>query len=81
METVSLLNAIHPVIYVFGAVLLVALLVVEAADVVFADSIPAVLAVTTDPFLVYTSAIAAVLAVVAVASLRQRACRARTSSR
>ena len=42
--------------------LLVALVVVEAADVIFAvDSIPAVLAVTTDPFLVYTSNVFALL--------------------
>jgi tellurite resistance protein TerC len=42
--------------------LLVALLVVETADVIFAvDSIPAVLAVTTDPFIVYTSNVFALL--------------------
>ncbi len=36
--------------------LLLALLVIETADVIFAvDSIPAILAVTTDPFVVYTS--------------------------
>ena len=112
---ITLLEAIHPVIYVFGAVLLVAafnmlrggnhaapeqsravkllrrwlpvsdrlhgqrfvlrdggrllatpllvaLLVVETTDVIFAvDSIPAVLAVTTDPFVVYTSNVFAVL--------------------
>ena len=112
---ISLLEAIHPVIYVFGAVLLVAafnmlrggthappstrgrcgccgagcrsptgctasgsslrdggrllatplllaLLVVETTDVIFAvDSIPAVLAVTTDPFVVYTSNVFALL--------------------
>ena len=112
---ISLLEAIHPVIYVFGAVLLVAafnmlrggthappensrvlrwlrrwlpvtdrlhgqrfvfrdggrllatplllaLVVVEATDVLFAvDSIPAVLAVTTDPFVVYTSNVFALL--------------------
>jgi tellurite resistance protein TerC len=118
---ISLLEAIHPVIYVFGAVLLVAafnmlrgsghaapedsrllrllrrrlpvtdrlhgqrfvlrasadgeqrgrllvtplllaLVVVEATDVIFAvDSIPAVLAVTTDPFVVYTSNVFALL--------------------
>jgi tellurite resistance protein TerC len=112
---ISLLHAIHPVIYVFGAVLLVAafnmlrgdnhappeqsravkllrrwlpvseqlhgqrfvlrdggrllatplllaLLVVETTDVIFAvDSIPAVLAVTTDPFVVYTSNVFALL--------------------
>lgn len=112
---ITLLEAIHPVIYVFGAVLLVAavnmlrggthtapgqprvlrllrrllpvtgqlhgqrfilrdggrmvatplllaLVVAETADVIFAvDSIPAVLAVTTDPFVVYTSNVFAVL--------------------
>jgi tellurite resistance protein TerC len=112
---ITLLDAIHPVIYVFGAVLLVAafnmlrgdshtapeqsravkllrrwlpvsdrlhgqrfvlrdggrllatplllaLLVVETTDVIFAvDSIPAVLAVTTDPFVVYTSNVFALL--------------------
>jgi tellurite resistance protein TerC len=112
---IALLEAVHPVIYLFGAVLLVAavnmlrggtdpapenprvlrwlqrrlpvtgqlrgqrflvrdsgrllatplllaLLVVETADVIFAvDSIPAILAVTTDPFLVYTSNVFALL--------------------
>jgi tellurite resistance protein TerC len=112
---ISLLDAVHPVSYVFGAVLLVAafnmlrggshaqpgqsrvlrwlrrflpvsdrlhgqrfllrdgsrllatplllaLLVVETTDVIFAvDSIPAVLAVTTDPFVVYTSNVFALL--------------------
>jgi tellurite resistance protein TerC len=112
---ISLLDAIHPVIYVFGAVLLasavnmlrggthaapedsrvlrplrrrlpvsdrlhgqrfvvrdagrllatpllLALLVVETTDVIFAvDSIPAILAVTTDPFVVYTSNVFALL--------------------
>ena len=42
--------------------LLLALLLVEVTDVVFAvDSIPAVFAVTTDPFLVFTSNIFAIL--------------------
>ena len=42
--------------------LLLALVVVEAPDVIFAvDSIPAVLAVTTDPFVVYTSNVFALL--------------------
>ena len=36
--------------------LLLALIVIETTDVIFAvDSIPAILAVTTDPFVVYTS--------------------------
>jgi tellurite resistance protein TerC len=42
--------------------LLLALLAVEVSDVVFAlDSIPAIFAVTTDPFLVFTSNIFAIL--------------------
>jgi len=42
--------------------LLLALIVIEITDVIFAvDSIPAVLAVTTDPFVVYTSNIFAIL--------------------
>lgn len=42
--------------------LLLALLVVESSDVIFAvDSIPAVLAVTRDPFIVYTSNIFAIM--------------------
>ena len=42
--------------------LLIALIVVETADVIFAvDSIPAILAVTTDPFVVYTSNVFALL--------------------
>jgi len=46
----------------FATPLFVVLLMVEATDVVFAlDSIPAVLAVTTDPFIVYTSNVFAIL--------------------
>jgi tellurite resistance protein TerC len=42
--------------------LFVALLVVETTDVIFAvDSIPAVLAITHDPFVVYTSNVFAIL--------------------
>lgn len=42
--------------------LFLVLLLIEASDVIFAvDSIPAVLAVTTDPFLVYSSNIFAIL--------------------
>ncbi|XLM19805.1 TerC family protein, partial [Chromobacterium piscinae] len=42
--------------------LLLTLILVEAADLVFAvDSIPAIFAVTQDPFLVYTSNIFAIL--------------------
>jgi tellurite resistance protein TerC len=47
--------------------LFIALLVVETTDVVFAvDSIPAILAITTDPFLVYTSNIFAILGLRAI---------------
>lgn len=46
----------------FATPLFIVVLVVETTDVVFAvDSIPAVLAITTDPFVVYTSNIFAVL--------------------
>lgn len=42
--------------------LLVVLLVVESTDLVFAlDSIPAIFAITTDPFIVYTSNVFAIL--------------------
>ena len=42
--------------------LLIVLIAVEAADIVFAvDSIPAILAITLDPFIVYTSNIFAIL--------------------
>jgi tellurite resistance protein TerC len=42
--------------------LLLALVVVETADIIFAvDSIPAILAVTTEPFVVYTSNVFALL--------------------
>jgi tellurite resistance protein TerC len=45
-----------------ATLLLLVLLVVETTDVVFAvDSIPAVLAISTDPFIVYTSNIFAIL--------------------
>jgi tellurite resistance protein TerC len=41
---------------------LLVLLIVESTDLVFAvDSIPAIFAVTTDPFLVYTSNVFAIL--------------------
>ncbi len=46
----------------FATPLLLVLLVVETTDLIFAvDSIPAVLAITRDPFIVYTSNIFAVL--------------------
>jgi tellurite resistance protein TerC len=46
----------------FATPLFVVLLVVETTDLIFAlDSIPAIFAVTTDPFLVYTSNVFAIL--------------------
>ncbi|MGB4853205.1 MAG: TerC/Alx family metal homeostasis membrane protein, partial [Ignavibacteria bacterium] len=46
----------------FATPLLVVLVAVEFADLVFAfDSIPAIFAVTTDPFIIYTSNIFAIL--------------------
>jgi tellurite resistance protein TerC len=46
----------------FATPLLVALVVIEMSDLIFAlDSIPAVFAVTRDPFLVYTSNVFALL--------------------
>ena len=47
---------------IFATPLLVALIIIETTDVIFAlDSVPAVLAVTREPFLVYTSNIFAML--------------------
>lgn len=46
----------------FATPLLIALLMIEFADLIFAvDSIPAIFSITTDPFIVYTSNIFAVL--------------------
>jgi tellurite resistance protein TerC len=46
----------------FATPLFLVLLIVEATDLVFAlDSIPAVLAITTDPFIVFTSNVFAIL--------------------
>lgn len=46
----------------FGTPLFVVLIVVETTDVVFAvDSIPAIFAITLDPFIVYTSNVFAIL--------------------
>ncbi|MBB3257042.1 tellurite resistance protein TerC [Paraburkholderia bannensis] len=46
----------------YATPLLVALLMIECADLIFAvDSIPAIFSITTDPFIVYTSNIFAVL--------------------
>lgn len=45
-----------------ATVLFIVLLVIETADIVFAfDSIPAIFAITTDPFIVFTSNIFAIL--------------------
>ncbi len=45
-----------------GTPLLLVLLIVEATDLIFAaDSIPAILAITEDPFIVYTSNVFAIL--------------------
>ncbi|MBI2605888.1 MAG: TerC family protein [Deltaproteobacteria bacterium] len=45
-----------------GTPLLLVLLIVEATDLIFAaDSIPAILAITNDPFIVYTSNVFAIL--------------------
>ena len=46
----------------FATPLFLALIMVETADLIFAvDSVPAVFAITSDPFLVYTSNIFAIL--------------------
>jgi tellurite resistance protein TerC len=46
----------------FMTPLFMALVMVEIADVIFAvDSVPAIFAITTDPFIVYTSNIFAIL--------------------
>jgi tellurite resistance protein TerC len=46
----------------YATPLLLALMVVEFADLIFAlDSVPAIFAITTDPFIVYTSNIFAIL--------------------
>ena len=46
----------------FMTPLFVALVLIEVADVIFAvDSVPAIFAITTDPFIVYTSNIFAIL--------------------
>ncbi|WIG59382.1 MAG: Integral membrane protein TerC [Ktedonobacterales bacterium] len=50
----------HGLLYITP--LLIVLLVVETTDIIFAlDSIPAIFAVTTDPFIVYTSNVFAIL--------------------
>ncbi len=46
----------------YATPLFIVLLVIETTDVIFAvDSIPAILAITTDPFIVYTSNVFAIL--------------------
>ncbi|MBI4429516.1 MAG: TerC family protein [Ignavibacteriales bacterium] len=46
----------------YATLLLIVLLVIETTDLVFAlDSIPAIFAITTDPFIVYTSNVFAIL--------------------
>lgn len=51
----------------YATPLLVALLMIEFADLIFAvDSIPAIFSITTDPFIVYTSNIFAVLGLCAL---------------
>jgi tellurite resistance protein TerC len=46
----------------FGTPLLLALLSIEAADVIFAvDSVPAIFTITTEPYVIYTSNIFAIL--------------------
>jgi tellurite resistance protein TerC len=55
----------HPVtgrMVVFATPMLLALIMIELADVIFAvDSVPAIFAISTDPFVVYTSNIFAIL--------------------
>ncbi|WP_322104601.1 TerC family protein [Paraburkholderia sp. J41] len=63
----------------FATPLLVALLMIEFADLIFAvDSIPAIFSITTDPFIVYTSNIFAVLGLralfFALAAMAHRFC-------
>ena len=58
-------RAAHPQtgkLTLFATPLFLALIMVEAADIIFAvDSVPAIFAVTRDPFIVYTSNIFAIL--------------------
>ncbi len=47
---------------IYATLMMVVLIVVETTDVIFAvDSIPAIFAITTDPFIVYTSNVFAIL--------------------
>jgi len=53
---------VHRGMRVWATPLFVVLLVIETSDVIFAvDSIPAILAITTDPFIVYSSNVFALL--------------------
>jgi tellurite resistance protein TerC len=60
--TVTVQNPANGKARLMATPLLLALVMVECADIVFAvDSIPAIFAITTDPFIVYTSNIFAIL--------------------
>jgi len=60
--------------------LMLALLTVELTDVVFAvDSIPAIFAVTKDPFIVFTSNIFAILGLRSLYFLLAGSCRSSTT--
>ncbi len=53
---------VHRGIRIWATPLFIVLLVIETSDVIFAvDSIPAILAITTDPFIVYSSNVFALL--------------------
>ncbi|NJM36056.1 MAG: TerC family protein [Rhodomicrobium sp.] len=59
---VRLKNPQNNRIMLYATPLFIALIMIELADVVFAvDSIPAIFAITTDPYIVYTSNIFAIL--------------------
>jgi tellurite resistance protein TerC len=62
-----------------GDPLFLALVVINLADLVFAvDSVPAIFAITTDTFIVYTSNIMAILACARFISRWRRWCTAST---
>jgi tellurite resistance protein TerC len=59
---VDLWDSVFLVVFCSLVWLFLALLMIELADVVFAvDSVPAIFAITTDPYIVYTSNIFAIL--------------------
>jgi tellurite resistance protein TerC len=65
----------------FATPLFLALILIEIADVVFAvDSVPAVFAITSDPFIVYTSNIFAILGLRALYFALRRSSTASTTS-